>query len=122
MRPWQCSLQNKLRWGILPGFGGEIIIRSDQVHDRKFSFNARLTNVGHFTLTDLQAIVERLTNGNLLQNADGGPKRKGAVITVPEENDFSDAVLNSGELVDVTFVICLKEAKPFSFLVNVLGE
>src|SRR5262249_4772683 len=34
VKPWPCPFQNGLSWGILPDFGGEIIIRSGPVHDR----------------------------------------------------------------------------------------
>jgi uncharacterized repeat protein (TIGR01451 family) len=87
----------------------------------RFSFEARLPNVSDRPLTTLQVVVATLTNGNLLQNADGGPGGVGALLTVPEADGFADGVLSPGEFVDVPFVICLTQIEPFTFLVNVLG-
>lgn len=91
----------------------------------KFSFDARLTNKSdnpsHPSLSDLIVEVKTLTNGNLLQNADGGPGGVGATLTVPKVGAYSDGELSSGEFVDVPFVICLKQKKPFSFFVDVWG-
>jgi hypothetical protein len=72
-------------------------------------------------LSDLVARVTTLTNGNLLENADGGPGAVGARLTIPKKDDFSDGVLSPGEFVDVPFSICLKDENPFSFFVDVLG-
>jgi hypothetical protein len=89
----------------------------------KFSFDARLTNKSSSPpLSDLMVQVATLTNRNLLQNADGGPGGAGAMLTVPPKDGFADGVLSPEEFVDVPFVICLKEDKPFSFFVDVLGE
>jgi glucose/arabinose dehydrogenase len=88
----------------------------------KFSFNARLTDKNSSPpLFDLMAKVTTLTNGNLLQNADGGPAGVGATLTVPEVGSFSDGVLSPGESVDVPFIICLKNTNQFTFFVDVLG-
>ena len=67
------------------------------------------------------AQVRTLTNGNLLQNADGGPFGAGATLTIPRTGDFADGLLSSGESVDVPFNICLKNTFRFTFLVDVLG-
>jgi hypothetical protein len=96
--------------GCPSGFGG------------KFSFDARLTDQSSSPpLSDLVARVTTLTNGNLLENADGGPGAVGARLTIPKKDDFSDGVLSPGEFVDVPFSICLKDENPFSFFVDVLG-
>jgi hypothetical protein len=88
----------------------------------KFSFDARLTNKNTSPpLSDLTVQVAELTNGNLLQNADGGPGGVGTTLTVPNKDGFSDGVLSPEEFVDVPFVICLMEKKKFSFFVDVLG-
>jgi hypothetical protein len=87
----------------------------------KFSFEARLTNISDFALSDLVVEVTALTNGNLLQNADGGPGGVGARLPVPRQDGFSDGVLTSDEFVDVPFLICLREKSPFNFFVDVLG-
>lgn len=88
----------------------------------KFSFNARLADKNTSPpLSDLMAKVTTLTNGNLLQNADGGPAGVGATLTVPKAGNFSDGLLSPNEFVDVPFTICLKQMKAFSFFVDVLG-
>ena len=88
----------------------------------KFSFTARLTDKSNSPeLADLVVKVMTLTAGNYLQNADGGPARMGAIFTVPQTGDYADGVLSPGQYVDVPFVICLKQNKPFTFLVDVLG-
>jgi hypothetical protein len=43
-----------------------------------FSFEARLANISALALSDLVVAVTALTDGNLLQNADGGPAAVGA--------------------------------------------
>lgn len=95
--------------GCPPGFVG------------KFSFDARLANVSDKNLINLQILVSVLTNGHLLQNADGGPDGEGARLTVPETDGFSDGVLSPDDFVDVPFVICLTAFEPFTFFVDVLG-
>ncbi len=88
----------------------------------KFSFDARLTNkTSTPPLSDLVVQVKTLTNGNLLQNADGGNGGEGSTLTVLKKNGYSDGILSRGEFVDVNFSICLKENKPFTFFVDVLG-
>lgn len=86
-----------------------------------FSFEARLTNVSERALSNLIVAVLTLTNGNLLKNADGGPKATGALLTVPREADLSDGILSPDEFVDVPFQVCLLERTPFHFAVEVLG-
>ena len=88
----------------------------------KFSFEAQLTNSSESSLTALVVAVTTLTNGNLLQNADGGPGGVGAQLTVPQQDGFTDGVLRPEEFVDVPFVICLTQRKPFQFVVDVLGD
>jgi concanavalin A-like lectin/glucanase superfamily protein len=89
----------------------------------KFSFTARLTaKPGSPSLTDLRVQVQTLTNGNLLQNADGGPGGVGAILTVPQADAFADGILSPEESVDVPFVVCLQQLSPFRFFVDVLGE
>jgi hypothetical protein len=69
--------------------------------------------------------VESLTNENLLLNADAGPS--GEPKPTPEGFEqitltILGAPLGPGEFIDIPFVICLQEIKPFSFSVNVLGR
>ena len=83
----------------------------------RFTFNGQLTDkVDSPPLSDLIIQVATITNGNLLQNADGGPAGVGATLTVPKTGDFSDGVLSPGESIDVPFSICLKTTAQFQFL------
>jgi hypothetical protein len=86
-----------------------------------FRFAARLTNTSERSLTDLAVQVIALTQGNLLQNADGGPAGVDARLTVPRADDFTDGSLSPEEFVDVPFVICLTARQPFTVEVEVLG-
>jgi hypothetical protein len=87
-----------------------------------FRFTARLTaKASSPVLTDLRVQVQTLTNGNLLQNADGGPGGVGATVTVPQVGAFVDGILSPEDAVDVPFVVCLQEPSPFRFFVDVLG-
>ena len=88
----------------------------------KFSFSATLTNNSNSSpLVNLTAQVRTLTNGNLLQNADGGPFGATATLSIPRTDGFADGLLSSGESVDVPFDICLENTFRFTFLVDVLG-
>jgi hypothetical protein len=86
-----------------------------------FSFDARLTNTSAHLLEDLFVEVVTLTNGNLLQNAEGPPFGVGARLTVPPQEGFSDGLLSPEESVDVPFTLCLTARKPFTFEVDVFG-
>jgi hypothetical protein len=86
-----------------------------------FRFEARLTNSSERSLSTLMVAITRLTNFNLLQNADGGPVGTGARLTVPRDEGLANGVLRPAEGVDVPFVICLLERRPFLFEVAVLG-
>jgi hypothetical protein len=86
-----------------------------------FRFEARLTNVSEHTLSTLIVVVTRITNFNLLHNADDGPGGTGARLTVPHAEDFTDGVLSPGEFIDVLFRLCLTARRPFRFEVAVLG-
>jgi hypothetical protein len=88
----------------------------------KFSFSATLTHDSSSSpLANLMAQVKALTNGNLLQNADGGPFGAGATLSIPKTGGFADGLLSSGESVAVPVSICLKNMVGFNFLVDVLG-
>src|SRR5579884_870847 len=67
------------------------------------------------SLSNLLIQVSALTNGNLLQNADGGPGGVGATLTPPITS------LNPGESENIVFVICLKQNGEFTFQVDVFG-
>jgi hypothetical protein len=88
----------------------------------KFGFDARLTNENSSPpLSDLAVKVKTLSNGNLLQNADGGNGGVGSTLTVPKTNGYADGTLSPEESVVVHFSICLKTKKPFTFFVDMLG-
>ncbi len=82
----------------------------------EFSFDVEMTNVSESVLSNLCVVVEELTQGNLLRNADRGPGGKGSIITVQE-----NGILNPDESVDVHFDISLAELKQFKFLISILG-
>lgn len=95
------------------GYGGDF--------DGKFSFAARLTSNSTMSIADLVIPVVELTNGNILQNADSSPS-KAKRITVARDNGYDDGKLDFGESVDIQFIICLQEIKPFKFYVDVTGR
>jgi hypothetical protein len=71
----------------------------------EFSFDARLTNQPFSPLFEqLEIRVSSISNGNLLQNADGGPGGAGAILIVPPQDGFADGFLSAGEFVDVPFI------------------
>jgi hypothetical protein len=84
------------------------------------SFIGRLRNRTTSSVYDLMAEVTTITNGDLLQNADGRPGGMGAILTVPRVGQYSDGILSRGQFVDVFFVVCLKESD-FAFNVDVRG-
>ena len=86
-----------------------------------FSFDAELVNTSNKLLSDLAVQVDTLTGGNLLKNADEEIGEKGALLTIPFTEDYSDGQFSPGEHVIVHFDICLNEAKAFRFVTNVLG-
>jgi uncharacterized delta-60 repeat protein len=87
-----------------------------------FSFEARLTNSSERTLSALVIEAITLTNGILLQNADGGPGGGGARLTVPRQDGFTDGVLSPDEFVDVPLIICVRSQESFRLVVDVLGD
>jgi Tol biopolymer transport system component len=88
-----------------------------------FSFAGRLMSLDDSpAMTDVRVQVQILTNGNLLQNADGEPGGIAATLTVPRVGGYADGVLGAGEAVDVPFIVCLRDRSPFQFFVDVLGD
>jgi len=88
-----------------------------------FSFDAELTakdRRGSSAHSDLAVKVATLSNGNLLQNADGGNGGVGSLLTVPKQSGYADGTLSPGESVNVHFSLCLKANTPFTFFVDVL--
>ena len=88
--------------------------------DGIFSFDARLTNISDHTLANLQVAIAELTDGNWLLTEDG-LLGVGEHFSVPQRDDFTDALLSPGELVDVPFAVCLQERRPFRLFVDVFG-
>jgi hypothetical protein len=87
-----------------------------------FYFEAVLMNKSSSPpLSDLLVQVAAITNGNSVQNAEGGPDGEGAILAVPRQGGFLDGILSPLESVNVPFLICLNESGPFTFLLKVLG-
>jgi hypothetical protein len=86
-----------------------------------FRFTATLTNTSSHALSHLQIEVAALTSGFSLLNADLPPGFVGSILTVPFTDDYADRVLDPGESVDVSFVICRGTKGSFDFFVNVRG-
>jgi hypothetical protein len=83
----------------------------------------KLRASGTQPVSSLDVKVTELSNGNLVQNAFGGPAGVGATLTVPFQTDYADGIFaGGGEYVVVPFAICLKSLKPFRFFVDVLGR
>jgi hypothetical protein len=85
-----------------------------------FRFDARLSNISDHTLTNLEVAVAELTSGGLLLTEDG-LLGEGELFGVPQREDYTDAHLSPGELVDVPFAVCLQERRQFRLLVDVFG-
>jgi hypothetical protein len=89
----------------------------------KFSFQAQLTNLaGSPALLALKDQAVELTNGNLVQTADGGAAGVGSLQTLPQVGAFSDGELEATGTLAVPFVICLQTLEPFRFTVDVRGK
>jgi hypothetical protein len=89
----------------------------------KFRFSARLTNRSTTPrLEHLMVQVTMLTNGNLVQNAEGGPDGVGALLAVPRQEGYADEVLSLGETVKVPFVVCLRQRAPFRLMLDVVED
>jgi hypothetical protein len=90
----------------------------------KFLFDALLVlKNGTQPVSSLDIKVTELSNGNLVQNAFGGPAGVGATLTVPFQTGYADGIFAGGkEYVVVPCAICLKSLEPFRFFVDVLGR
>jgi len=109
-RPEPTTFRTTIDPAACPGFVGT------------FRYEALLMNgTGSPPLSSLSIQITTLTNGNLLQDSSGGLWRAGAILPVPGQNGFADGVLSPQEMVEVPFVVCLKNTEPFRLLVNVLG-
>jgi hypothetical protein len=90
-----------------------------------FSFTATIgAKKGSPPLSSLVVKVAQLSNGNLLQNADGGPSGVGGLLTIPRswDSEYFDGTLTYPENIrDIPFTICLMRRTAFTFFVDVLG-
>jgi len=86
-----------------------------------FTITATFTNISADTLSNLLIAVQTLTGGNVLCNANGGPGRAGATLTVPLEGNLADGQLSPGESFVVELPVGLQSFNPFSFVVDVWG-
>jgi len=84
----------------------------------EFRITATFTNTGSVPIRDLFFEVTQLAQGNLLENADGGPAGIGSTLTP----DVGDRILSPGEATTVTFVIRLVTRSTFWIYVNLRGE
>ena len=91
----------------------------DEIVYVHFTFDARMTNTGGHDLSEIMTPILVLTNGNLLDNADGAPSGVGGTMTVPTTDDYSDGILSPGETTDVFYDILLAVIAPFDFFVDV---
>ena len=87
-----------------------------------FTIDATFKNTSQDTLAALVFEVATLTGGNVLCNADGGPRGKGARLTVPLQGELVDGLLEPGEAFDIQFEIGLVSEEFFEFFVDLLGE
>ncbi len=85
-----------------------------------FSIMAIFTNTSSSLVSIFNPFfrVLELSGGNLLLNADVGAGSVGSTLTL----NLDDDVLSPGESVTVDFTIAIQERKPFTFLVDLLGD
>lgn len=82
-----------------------------------FTIAATFKNISTDDLARLIFLVEKITVGNQLLNADGGPGGFGSYLTAP----LSDGLLSPGESFTLDFIIGLSSRNRFEFFVDVLG-
>ncbi|MBV7329306.1 ExeM/NucH family extracellular endonuclease [Chloroflexi bacterium TSY] len=80
------------------------------------------TNIREEPLSNLFFVITKLTRGNLLLNADGGPAGEGATLSIPNSALGDDQLLTSGESVNVDFVIGLAKSRNFRIRVDAYGS
>jgi hypothetical protein len=84
-----------------------------------FTVQASFINTSSIPIHSPAFVVTELSNGNVLLNSD---LARGSVDSVLTPNVGSDRVLSPGESFDVEFDILLVEKRPFTFLVDLLGD
>jgi len=87
----------------------------------KFSFNATLINRSDKSLSNLTVQVKSLTNGNLLQNADGGPGGVGAILTVPKDIGLCRWVIKQRGICGCSLCPLLKAANEIQLFCGCMG-
>lgn len=86
-----------------------------------YTITATFTNISQDTLSWLYYEVTTLSGGNVLCNAEGGPGKVGAKLTVPWAGDLADGLLQTAEAFVVQFQIGLSSKNPFAFWVDLFG-
>lgn len=101
-----------------------VVVRLPAAPDDELAGVDRITatyvNQSQSALRDLFFKVKKLTNNDVLLNADGGTGRVGATLTVPAEA-LGDGLLAPDESFTSEFMIGLHKDKPYSFVVDVYG-
>ena len=82
-----------------------------------FTITATFTNTSAKTIKHPLFVVDELSRGNLLLNADNTAGGPGATLTP----DVGDEILAPGESMTVDFIIGLQDTSSFTFLVDLLG-
>lgn len=84
-----------------------------------FFFKALLKNKGQKPIKDAVIVVQEITNGNILANADFGTVGR---LRVPKLGDYADGILGSKEEAYVGFNVCLRNIRRFMIRLNVEGR
>jgi hypothetical protein len=87
-----------------------------------YTISSTFTNISTAFIEKIHFLVTRLSGGNLLLNADGGPGGEGATLSVPDYALGEDGVLEPGESFTVDFQIGLQRRRRFSFIVDAYGK
>ncbi len=81
----------------------------------RMDFVARLTNMGARSFGELSVDVTLITNGNIVENADGAPGGTGSTISIaPGLAGYEDEVLGPDESTEVSFSVCLRDFDSFT--------
>lgn len=99
----------------------------------RFIIPTTVTNIStDMDFSDIAYSIEILTNGNLVENADGGiPTGVGAILSAPLTppnvgsmlcgTDYDDGIIGPGECTDIEITVCLNNLNSFDLFVDVLG-
>lgn len=83
---------------------------------------AMFRNFSTTTFSNLVVDVNRLTGGNVLCNAAGGPGRIKPTVLPPLQGQYSDSLLSRAEAFAVEFKIGLATLDPFQFVIDMRGK